>query len=83
MHVVYELIMINSLPVTVTVDRIEVLDAGRRGKVLADLRGAALNGVMSSLPGSADGRSGLPRRTGRCSMCGCRPARTRAPWYTG
>jgi hypothetical protein len=48
-HLAYELLLINPLPYTATVERIEVLDGERPGRVVTDVRGDALTAALSSM----------------------------------
>jgi hypothetical protein len=56
-HLAYELLLLNPLPVPITLARVEVLDAAHPGRALADLRGDDLNAALSRLgeggPGAA------------------------------
>jgi hypothetical protein len=55
-HLAYELLLINPTPLAVTVERVEVLDGNRPGRVLADVSGVSLDSAMWSI-------GGVPGRT--------------------
>jgi hypothetical protein len=55
-HLAYELLLLNFMPSPVRVDRLEVLDGRRPGRILADLGVTALDQVMASVAG-APGRT--------------------------
>jgi hypothetical protein len=49
LHLAYELMLLNWTRFAATVERIEVLDAGRDGRLLADFSGASLDAAVSSI----------------------------------
>jgi hypothetical protein len=53
LHLAYEFLIVNPIPFTVTVSRIEVLDAGRGNRLLDDLRGPRLEATLSGFDGGA------------------------------
>jgi pimeloyl-ACP methyl ester carboxylesterase len=61
-HLVYEVLLTNTLPLPVTVTAVEVLDAGRDAAV-ATLADAALTAAMSSLAGDELSAATLPPST--------------------
>lgn len=61
-HLVYELLLTNTIPLPVTVTAVEVLDAGR-GDTVAILSDAVLTAAMSSLAGDEVAATTLPPST--------------------
>ena len=50
-HLLYEILLINPLPVSTTIERLETLDGRRPGTILSNLTGPSLEAVMSSITG--------------------------------